>query len=259
VLATVQPRDPGPARWRTPCSRAACPACMPTGLSRLHVTGWRSWAARCAIPSPCAGRCWPPDWKGLSIGVPLRRPGADNPGPGRHPGGGLRPAPTHDLATGAMQGFEPDMQRYAHSVPTGGGRYVTANGALWPLIDVLFANGPARLPHRPAARLAAAGRPAGRRQIGEPSAGQNGAYIRQACAMGARFATAIPGGPGRPPPGVHRRLPQPGSRPADQGVHPPDPATEDDKPARPRAGHPAGYAARHGHPPSAVPVRPRSG
>lgn len=43
-----------------------------------------------------------------------------------------------------MQRFEPDMPRYVHDAPKGGGRHVTANVTLWPLFDVLFAN-PARL------------------------------------------------------------------------------------------------------------------
>jgi hypothetical protein len=60
-----------------------------------------------------------------------------------------------------MQGFVPDMQRYVHDVPTAGGRYVTANGALWPLFDVLFAN-PARLASSSASSAAGSGRPPSR-------------------------------------------------------------------------------------------------
>lgn len=89
-----------------------------------------------------------------------------------------------------MQGFVPDMQRYVHNVPTAGGRYVTANGALWPLFDVLFAN-PARLASLTGQQrgwLRQAAQQAGARSV-NLVAGQNGPYIRQACAMGARFAT----------------------------------------------------------------------
>src|SRR6516225_8709877 len=47
-----------------------------------------------------------------------------------------------------------------------------------------------------------------------------------------------PGGPGRPAPVTVGRVPEPGNRPADQGVPPADPGAEEDNTARPRPGHP---------------------
>ena len=80
-----------------------------------------------------------------------------------------------------------------HNVPVPSARYVTANVALWPLFDVLFAN-PARLASLTAQQRAWLRQAAQETAANSVSlvAGQDGSYIRQACAMGARFATATP-------------------------------------------------------------------
>jgi TRAP-type C4-dicarboxylate transport system substrate-binding protein len=171
------------------------PARMLAGLSRVHVTGLAVLGD--GLRHPIAVRrplLAPSDWRGLSIGT--YRSGVQEQAIralGATPVVAFGPYRVHDLATRAIQGFELDMQRYVHNVPVPSARYVTANVALWPLFDVLFAN-PARLASltpqqrawlRQAAQQAAA-------SSVSLVAGQDGPYAMQACALGARFATATP-------------------------------------------------------------------
>jgi TRAP-type transport system periplasmic protein len=175
--------------------KSTLPARMLAGLSGVHVTGLAVLGD--GLRHPIAVRrplLAPADWRGLSIGTYLsgiqeqaiRALGAT-------PVVAFGPYRTHDLATGAIQGFELDMQRYVQNVPVPSARYVTANVVLWPLFDVLFAN-PARLAsltpqQRGWLQQAAAG--AARTSV-TLVASQEGPNTRRACAMGARFATAIP-------------------------------------------------------------------
>jgi TRAP-type C4-dicarboxylate transport system substrate-binding protein len=103
------------------------------------------------------------------------------------------PYRTHDLAAGQIQGFEFDVQRYAQLGLVTSAQYVTANVVLWPLFDVLFVN-PARVASLTAQQrgwVEQAAADAARNSV-QLVSGQNGPSIRQACAMGARFATATP-------------------------------------------------------------------
>jgi TRAP-type transport system periplasmic protein len=174
---------------------SSLPARMLVGLSTVHLTGLAVLGDALRRPvgvhRPLLA---PADWHGLSIGT--YRSGVQEQAIralGATPVVAFGPYRTHDLASGTIQGFELDMQRYVHNVPVPSARYVTANVALWPLFDVLFAN-PARLasltPQQRGWLQQAAG---GAARTSVPLiAGQDGPYIRQACTMGARFATATP-------------------------------------------------------------------
>jgi TRAP-type C4-dicarboxylate transport system substrate-binding protein len=174
--------------------KTTIPARMLAGLSRVHVTGLAVLGD--ALRHPVAVRrplLDPADWRGLSIGTnpsglqeqAIRALGATAVvafGPNR----------THDLATGQIQGFEFDVRRYLHDVVVPGA-YVTANVTLWPQFDVLFAN-PARLASLTPQQRAWLRQAAQQAAAGSVSlvAGQDGASIKKACAIGARFATATP-------------------------------------------------------------------
>jgi TRAP-type C4-dicarboxylate transport system substrate-binding protein len=175
--------------------KSTLPARMLAGLSRVHVTGLAvlgdGLRHPIAVHRPLLA---PADWRGLSIGT--YRSGVQEQAIralGATPVVAFGPYRVHDLATGAIQGFELDMQRYVDNVPVPSARYVAANVVLWPLFDVLFAN-PARLASLTAqqrALLQQAAADAARTSV-TLVAGQNGPYFKQACAMGARFATATP-------------------------------------------------------------------
>jgi TRAP-type transport system periplasmic protein len=175
--------------------KTTLPSRMMAGLSRVHVTGLAVLGD--GLRHPIAVRrllLAPADWRGLSIGT--YRSGVQEQAIralGATPVVAFGPYRTHDLATGTIQGFELDMQRYVHNVPTQSARYVTANVALWPLFDVLFAD-PARLASLTSQQRAWLRQAAQEAAVSSVSlvAGRNGPYIKQACAMGARFATATP-------------------------------------------------------------------
>lgn len=173
--------------------KSTLPARMLAGLGRVHVTGLAILGD--ALRHPIAVRrplLAPADWRGLSIGTyrsdiqeqAIRALGAT-------PVVAFGPYRTHDLGTGAIQGFELDMQRYVENVPVPSARYITANVALWPLFDVLFAN-PARLASLTSQQRAWIRQAAQEAAASSVSlvAGRNAPTIRRACAMGARLATA---------------------------------------------------------------------
>ena len=175
--------------------KSSLPARMLAQLSRVHVTGLAVLGD--TLRHPIAVRrslLAPADWRGLSIGT--YRSGVQEQAIralGAIPVVAFGPYRTHDLASGTIQGFELDVGRYVHNVPASGARYVTANVVLWPQFDVLFAN-PARLASLTAQQrgwLRQAARQAAANSV-SLVAGQDGPDIRQACAMGARFATATP-------------------------------------------------------------------
>jgi TRAP-type C4-dicarboxylate transport system substrate-binding protein len=175
--------------------KSTLPARMLAGLGRVHVTGLAVLGD--ALRHPIAVRrplLALADWHGLSIGT--YRSGVQEQAIralGATPMVAWGPYRTHDLATGAIQGFELDLQRFVHNVSVPSARYLTANVALWPLFDVLFAN-PARmasLTPQQRAWLQQAAQQAAANSV-SLIAGQNGSYIRQACALGARLATATP-------------------------------------------------------------------
>ena len=175
--------------------KTTIPARMLAGLSGVHVTGLAVLGDE--LRHPIAVRrplLAPADWRSLSIGT--YRSGIQEQAIralGATPVVAFGPYRVHDLATGAIQGFELDLPRYVHVVPVPSARYVTANVVLWPLFDVLFAN-PARLASLTAQQrgwLQQAANDAARISVTLVS-GQNVPYVKQACAMGARFATATP-------------------------------------------------------------------
>lgn len=169
------------------------PARMLAGLSRVHVTGLAILGD--GLRHPVAVRrplLAPADWRGLSIGT--YRSGVQEQAIralGATPVVAFGPYRVHDLAAGAIQGFELDLHRYVNDVPAPSARYVTLNVRLWPLFDVVFAN-PARLASLTAQQRAWLRQAAQQAAAGSVSlmAGQDGLSIRQACAAGARLATA---------------------------------------------------------------------
>jgi TRAP-type C4-dicarboxylate transport system substrate-binding protein len=175
--------------------KSATPARMLAGLSRVHVIGLAVLGD--GLRHPVAVRrplLTPADWRGLSIGT--YRSGIQEQAIralGAAPVVAFGPYRVHDLATGAIRGFELDLNRYVHNVPAPSARYVTANVVLWPLFDVLVAN-PARLASLTAqqrAWLQQAAAEASSNSVGLV-AGRDSSYIRQACALGASLATATP-------------------------------------------------------------------
>jgi TRAP-type C4-dicarboxylate transport system substrate-binding protein len=175
--------------------KSSLPARMLAGLSRVHVTGLAVLGD--VLRHPIAVRrplLAPADWRGLSIGT--YRSGVQEQAIralGAIPVVAFGPYRTHDLANGAIQGFELDMRTYVHLGLVSSARYVTANVVLWPEFDVLFAN-PARLAsltgqQRAWLQQAAAAASSSSVML---VAGQNAPNIKQACAMGARFVTATP-------------------------------------------------------------------
>jgi TRAP-type C4-dicarboxylate transport system substrate-binding protein len=172
--------------------KSPVPVRMLAGLSRLHVTGLAVLGDVLrhpyAVHRPLLA---PANWRGLSIGT--YRSGVQEQAIralGATPVVAFGPYRTHDLANGAIRGFELDMQGYVHLGLVTGARYVTANVVLWPQFDVLFAN-PARLASltgQQRAWLQQAG--AASRSSVMLVAGQDAPSIKQACAMGARFVTA---------------------------------------------------------------------
>jgi TRAP-type C4-dicarboxylate transport system substrate-binding protein len=169
------------------------PALMLAGLSRVHVTGLAALGDGLRLPIAVRrALLGPKDWRGLSIGT--YRSGVQEQAIralGATPVVAFGLYRVHDLASGAIQGFELDMWRYVHNVPVPHARYVTANVVLWPYFDVLFAN-PARLASLTAQQRAWIQQAAQQAAVSSVSliAHYNRAEVHQACAEGARLATA---------------------------------------------------------------------
>jgi TRAP-type C4-dicarboxylate transport system substrate-binding protein len=98
----------------------------------------------------------------------------------------------HYLLTGQIQGFEFDIRRYARNKLPPLARYVTANVSLWPELDVLFGNTHrlATLTSSQRGWLQEAARAAARESVEITS--RDGAWVRRACSLGARFVEATP-------------------------------------------------------------------
>lgn len=182
-----------------PLENAVLKTTMPTrmlaGLSPMHVTGlgvlgdelFRPFSVHRPLLAPA-------DWRGLSFGTyrsslqeqAIRALGAT-------PVVAFGTYRAHALATGAIQGFELGIRAYVILGLAASARYVTANVILWPQFDVLFAN-PVRLASLTAQQrgwLQQAAEDASASSV-SLVASQNGAYIKEACATGARFASATP-------------------------------------------------------------------
>ena len=176
--------------------RSGMPGRMLAGLSKIGVAGLGVLGERLRLPfSAHRPLLAPVDWRGVSFGT--YRSGVQEQAIralGATPVVAFGPYRLHYLARGEIQGFELDIRRYVRDVGPTGTMYVTANMALWPQFDVLIANPRlARVPHRPAARMAPASRRCrGRGDSVALAASGSAAYLRQACAIGARFVTATP-------------------------------------------------------------------
>jgi len=103
------------------------------------------------------------------------------------------PFRSHALKTGAIQGFELDFRRYDELGLEQAAPYVAANVALWPQVDVLFAN-PRRfssLTGQQRAWLRQAAHEAG--WSASELLLEDATFAGKACAAGARFALATAG------------------------------------------------------------------
>ena len=175
--------------------RSDMPGRMLAGLSKIGVAGLGVLGERLRLPFRAHRPLLAPvDWRGVSFGT--YRSGVQEQAIralGATPLVAFGPYRLHYLARGEMQGFELDTRRYVRDVGPTGTMYATANVALWPQFDVLIAN-PRWLASLTAQQRGwlqqAAG--AAARDSAALAASGSAAYIRQACAIGARFVTATP-------------------------------------------------------------------
>lgn len=135
----------------------------------------------------------PADWRGISFGTSrsnvqeqaIRALGAT-------PVEAFGPFRRHDLDTGAIQGFELDVRRYANLRLEGRAPFVATNVALWPEFDVLFAS-PGLLSSLSDQQRGWLERAAGDAAKDSVNlVGDDATHVRQACAAGSRFVSATP-------------------------------------------------------------------
>ena len=135
----------------------------------------------------------PAGWRGISFGTfqsdvqerSIRALGG-------RPAEILGPFRMHALATGEIQGFEMDVRRYESAGLPVQTRYITANVALWPQFDVLFAN-PSRLSsltEQQRGWLEQAANDAAGKSVALGR--EDEATVKRVCALGARFVNASP-------------------------------------------------------------------
>ena len=173
-------------------STSDIPAQMMDGLSKVGVTGFGALAdglrKPIAVKQPMLGLA---DWRGMRFGI-YRSQGQAQVirALGATPMEAFGPVRDQALKAGQLQGFELDLYPYGRQGLTQRAPYVTANVNLWPQTDVLFAN-PGRL-----AALTGQQRE-GLRQAAQDVAGRSASLadrdsqlLRNACQLGARFATA---------------------------------------------------------------------
>jgi TRAP-type C4-dicarboxylate transport system substrate-binding protein len=133
------------------------------------------------------------DWRGITFGT-LKSQGQAQAirSLGATPMEVFRRSRNQALLDGRLQGLEMDLFVYEHGALVQPAPYVTANVSLWPQLDVLFAN-PNRLTRlteqqrgwlQQAAQDAAGGVAA--------LADRDAQSLKNACQLGARFATASP-------------------------------------------------------------------
>jgi TRAP-type C4-dicarboxylate transport system substrate-binding protein len=176
--------------------RSAIPGHMLAGLKRLGVTGLAALGDELRVPiSVHRPLLSPADWRGLTVGTyrsavqeqvirALRATPLVVFGPFRN----------QALATGRIQAFEQDVVGAEHNGLVGQAPWFTANVALWPEIDVLLVN-PGRLASLTGQQrqwLAEAASAASKDSA--TLASDDGAYVREDCAAGARFVDATASG-----------------------------------------------------------------
>jgi TRAP-type C4-dicarboxylate transport system substrate-binding protein len=133
------------------------------------------------------------DWRGVSFGVEDPELEADTVRAlGAKPVVTLGPFRRQDLVAGRIQGFALDLRSYTQLGLARDAPFVTANIALWPEFDVLFAN-PGRLAsltHEQRVWLRQAAADAESDSVSVSASGRD--TLDAACAVGARFADASP-------------------------------------------------------------------
>jgi TRAP-type C4-dicarboxylate transport system substrate-binding protein len=169
----------------------AMPGQMLDSLKGVGVTGLGVLGDGIRLPIGVRPLLTPAAWRGISFGTyrsdvqeqAIRALGAT-------PVVAFGPFRSHDLDSGAIEGFELDVRRYASMGLEGKALFVAANVALWPEFDVLFAN-PARLSSLTDEQrgwLEQAAGDAAKDSVG--LAGDDSTYVRQACAAGSTFVNA---------------------------------------------------------------------
>lgn len=173
--------------------KSALPDRMLPSLRRIGVTGVAILGDGLRLPigvdHPLLA---PADWRGVAFGT--YRSGVQE-----HTIGALAASPVvafgllraRDLNRGVIQGFELDVRRYVRLGLVREAPYVTANVALWPQFDVVFAN-PGRLgslTDQQRGWLEQAARGAAERSVGMVRRNAS-TFITKACSVGARFEYA---------------------------------------------------------------------
>jgi TRAP-type C4-dicarboxylate transport system substrate-binding protein len=172
--------------------RSGIPSRMLAGLKRLGVTGLAALGDELRVPiSVHRPLLVPADWQGLSVGT--YRSGVQEQvirALGATPLVVFGPFRNQALAAGRIQAFEQDVVGTAHNGLVRQAPWFTANVALWPEIDVLLVN-PGRLASLTGQQrewLAEAASAASKDSA--TLASDDGVYVREDCAAGARFVNA---------------------------------------------------------------------
>ena len=176
--------------------RSGLPGRMLAGLPKIGVAGLGVLGERLRLPFSRRPLLAPADWRGASFGT--YQSGAQEQAIralGALPVVAFGPYRVHYLTRGQIQGFELDIRRYVRDVGPVGRMYATANVALWPQFDVLIANPRwlASLTAQQRGWLQQAASAAAGDSVALAASG-SAAYLRQACAIGARFVSAPPAG-----------------------------------------------------------------
>jgi TRAP-type transport system periplasmic protein len=169
---------------------------MLASLARLRVAGLGLLANGLRMPvavaKPLLGRA---SWQGITFGTYLSEVQEEAiRALGAAPRVAFGPVRTHFLTTGQLQGFEFNLLTYELNVYWDQARYITANVALWPQVDVLMAS-PGRLAAlTPQQRgwLQQAAREAADRSA-NLTATAEASVVPALCSHGVRFAQASQG------------------------------------------------------------------
>ena len=173
------------------------PGQMLQGLNKVGVRGLGVLAdglrQPIAVKHPMLGVA---DWRGITFGTVKSQGQAQAiRALGATPMEVFRRTRNQALLAGKLGGFEMNLLLYEHNVLANRAPYVTANVALWPQMDVLFAN-PNRLARLTAQQRGwlqqAAQDAAGRSAALTEHANHDAQALKNACQSGARFANATP-------------------------------------------------------------------